>query len=156
MNDHVSSKLLPIFPFQTVFRTLVSQILDRVEPLLPSSLPLEVVTVFQYYGYFTSHGVSDLESHVNQLAKQGGTRFCHTVCWLPVESALGFLVIAFSEGSLFFPPKSTAGIRSAFSVTFRPLTLVSLSAMKQGFTQSVPITQQDCNVDEKLLNDVLA
>ncbi|XP_077911875.1 rho family-interacting cell polarization regulator 2 isoform X1 [Halichoerus grypus] len=53
-----------------VFRTLVSQILDRAEPLLPSSLPLEVITVFQYYGYFTSHGVSDLESHVNQLAKQ--------------------------------------------------------------------------------------
>ncbi|XP_047591102.1 rho family-interacting cell polarization regulator 2 isoform X2 [Lutra lutra] len=53
-----------------VFRTLVSQILDRAEPLLPSSLPLEVVTVFQYYGYFTSHGVSDLETHVNQLAKQ--------------------------------------------------------------------------------------
>ncbi|XP_004406549.1 PREDICTED: protein FAM65B isoform X2 [Odobenus rosmarus divergens] len=53
-----------------VFRTLVSQILDRAEPLLPSSLPLEVITVFQYYSYFTSHGVSDLESHVNQLAKQ--------------------------------------------------------------------------------------
>ncbi|XP_045860484.1 rho family-interacting cell polarization regulator 2 isoform X3 [Meles meles] len=53
-----------------VFRTLVSQILDRAEPLLPSSLPLEVVTVFQYYGYFTSHDVSDLETHVNQLAKQ--------------------------------------------------------------------------------------
>lgn len=74
MNGHVSSKLLSIFPFQTVFRTLVSQILDRAEPLLPSSLPLEVVTVFQYYGYFTSHGVSDLETHLNQLAKQGGTR----------------------------------------------------------------------------------
>ncbi|XP_030892323.1 rho family-interacting cell polarization regulator 2 [Leptonychotes weddellii] len=70
MNGHVSSKLLPLFPFQTVFRTLVSQILDRAEPLLPSSLPLEVITVFQYYSYFTSHGVSDLESHVNQLAKQ--------------------------------------------------------------------------------------
>ncbi|EFB28336.1 hypothetical protein PANDA_003869, partial [Ailuropoda melanoleuca] len=53
-----------------VFRTLVSQILDRAEPLLPSSLPLEVITVFQYYGYFTSHGVSDLESYVNQLAQQ--------------------------------------------------------------------------------------
>uniref|UniRef100_A0A452V367 Rho family-interacting cell polarization regulator 2 n=1 Tax=Ursus maritimus TaxID=29073 RepID=A0A452V367_URSMA len=53
-----------------VFRTLVSQILDRAEPLLPSSLPLEVITVFQYYSYFTSHGVSDLESYVNQLAQQ--------------------------------------------------------------------------------------
>lgn len=53
-----------------VFRTLVSQILDRAEPLLSSSLSSEVVTVFQYYSYFTSHGVSDLESYLNQLAKQ--------------------------------------------------------------------------------------
>ncbi|XP_072801682.1 rho family-interacting cell polarization regulator 2 isoform X3 [Vicugna pacos] len=53
-----------------VFRTLVSQILDRAEPLLTSSLSSEVITVFQYYGYFTSHGVSDLESYLNQLAKQ--------------------------------------------------------------------------------------
>ncbi|KAM5202534.1 rho family-interacting cell polarization regulator 2 isoform 5-T5 [Hipposideros larvatus] len=54
----------------SVFRTLVSQILDRAEPLLSSSLSSEVVTVFQYYSYFTSHGVSDLESYLNQLAKQ--------------------------------------------------------------------------------------
>ncbi|XP_011380468.1 rho family-interacting cell polarization regulator 2 isoform X1 [Pteropus vampyrus] len=53
-----------------VFRTLVSQILDRAEPLLSSSLSSEVITVFQYYSYFTSHGVSDLESYLNQLAKQ--------------------------------------------------------------------------------------
>ncbi|XP_055988257.1 rho family-interacting cell polarization regulator 2 isoform X2 [Sorex fumeus] len=55
---------------EPVFRTLVAQILDRAEPLLSSSLCSEVITVFQYYGYFTSHGVSDLESHLNQLAKQ--------------------------------------------------------------------------------------
>ncbi|XP_057555845.1 rho family-interacting cell polarization regulator 2 [Hippopotamus amphibius kiboko] len=53
-----------------VFRTLVSQILDQAEPLLTSSLSSEVITVFQYYCYFTSHGVSDLESYLNQLAKQ--------------------------------------------------------------------------------------
>ncbi|XP_016071794.1 PREDICTED: protein FAM65B isoform X2 [Miniopterus natalensis] len=53
-----------------VFRTLVSQILDRPEPLLPSSLSSEVVTVFQYHSYFASHGVSDLESYLRQLAKQ--------------------------------------------------------------------------------------
>ncbi|XP_059965898.1 rho family-interacting cell polarization regulator 2 isoform X2 [Mesoplodon densirostris] len=53
-----------------VFLTLVSQILDRAEPLLTSSLSSEVITVFQYYSYFTSHGVSDLESYLNQLAKQ--------------------------------------------------------------------------------------
>uniref|UniRef100_A0A1D5R9H3 Rho family-interacting cell polarization regulator 2 n=1 Tax=Macaca mulatta TaxID=9544 RepID=A0A1D5R9H3_MACMU len=53
-----------------VFRTLVSQILDQAEPLLSSSLSSEVVTVFQYYSYFTSHGVSDLESYLSQLARQ--------------------------------------------------------------------------------------
>ncbi|XP_012596797.1 rho family-interacting cell polarization regulator 2 isoform X3 [Microcebus murinus] len=53
-----------------VFRTLVSQILDHAEPLLSSSLSSEVVTVFQYHSYFTSHGVSDLESYLSQLAGQ--------------------------------------------------------------------------------------
>ncbi|EPY83131.1 hypothetical protein CB1_000595057 [Camelus ferus] len=62
-----------------VFRTLVSQILDRAEPLLTSSLSSEVITVFQYYGYFTSHGVSDLESYLNQLAKQAGLRFAFEI-----------------------------------------------------------------------------
>ncbi|XP_006888708.1 PREDICTED: protein FAM65B-like isoform X2 [Elephantulus edwardii] len=57
----------------SVFRTLVSQILDRAEPLLSSSLPLEVITVFQYHSYFASHGVSDLESYLIQLAKQVST-----------------------------------------------------------------------------------
>ncbi|KAK2488400.1 hypothetical protein MC885_016999, partial [Smutsia gigantea] len=39
----------------SVFQTLVSQILDQAEPLLSSSLSSEVITVFQYYSYFTSH-----------------------------------------------------------------------------------------------------
>ncbi|XP_051050477.1 rho family-interacting cell polarization regulator 2 isoform X2 [Phodopus roborovskii] len=55
---------------EPVFRTLVSQILDRSEPLLPSSLSSEVITVFQYYSFFTSHGVSDLETYLSQLARQ--------------------------------------------------------------------------------------
>uniref|UniRef100_A0A2K5EXY7 Rho family-interacting cell polarization regulator 2 n=2 Tax=Aotus nancymaae TaxID=37293 RepID=A0A2K5EXY7_AOTNA len=42
-----------------VFRTLVSQILDRAEPLLSTSLSSEVVTVFH-------HGVSDLESYLSR------------------------------------------------------------------------------------------
>ncbi|XP_052583238.1 rho family-interacting cell polarization regulator 2 isoform X3 [Peromyscus californicus insignis] len=52
---------------EPVFRTLVSQILDCSEPLLSSS---EVITVFQYYSFFTSHGVSDLETYLSQLARQ--------------------------------------------------------------------------------------
>uniref|UniRef100_A0A3Q2H4V7 Rho family-interacting cell polarization regulator 2 n=1 Tax=Equus caballus TaxID=9796 RepID=A0A3Q2H4V7_HORSE len=69
-----------------VFRTLVSQILDRAEPLLSSSLSSEVVTVFQYYSYFTSHGVSDLESYLNQLAKQ--VSMVHTLQSLRDEKLL--------------------------------------------------------------------
>ncbi|GAB1298013.1 Rho family-interacting cell polarization regulator 2 [Apodemus speciosus] len=53
-----------------VFRTLVSQILDRAEPLTSSSLSSEVITVFQYYSFLTSHGVSDLETYLGQLARQ--------------------------------------------------------------------------------------
>ncbi|XP_051826556.1 rho family-interacting cell polarization regulator 2 isoform X2 [Antechinus flavipes] len=55
---------------ETAFRTLVSRILDRAEPLLSSSLSAEVITVFQYYYYFASNGVSDLEGYLIQLAKQ--------------------------------------------------------------------------------------
>lgn len=62
------SYLVSSFP---VFRTLVSQILDRAEPLLCSSLSSEVITVFQYYSFLTSHGVSDLETYLGQLARQG-------------------------------------------------------------------------------------
>ncbi|XP_006762977.1 PREDICTED: protein FAM65B isoform X1 [Myotis davidii] len=53
-----------------VFRTLVAQILDRPEPLLPPSLASEVVTVFQFHGYFSGPGVGGLEGHVRQLAGQ--------------------------------------------------------------------------------------
>ncbi|XP_019399994.1 PREDICTED: protein FAM65B isoform X1 [Crocodylus porosus] len=55
---------------ETVFRTLVSQILDRTEPILPSSLPSEIITVFQYYHYFTSNSANDLGSYLLQLAKE--------------------------------------------------------------------------------------
>lgn len=61
-----------VFPSPTVFRTLVAQILDRPEPLLPPSLASEVVTVFQFHGYFSGPGVGSLEGHVRQLAGQGG------------------------------------------------------------------------------------
>ncbi|KAG6924677.1 family with sequence similarity 65 member B [Chelydra serpentina] len=55
---------------ETVFRTLLSQILDRTEPVLSSSLSSEILTVFQYYNYFASNGVSDLGSYLLQLAKE--------------------------------------------------------------------------------------
>ncbi|XP_020842511.1 rho family-interacting cell polarization regulator 2 isoform X2 [Phascolarctos cinereus] len=55
---------------ETAFQTLVSRILDRPELLLSSSISSEVITVFQYYHYFASNGVSDLEDYLIQLAKQ--------------------------------------------------------------------------------------
>ncbi|XP_030827764.1 rho family-interacting cell polarization regulator 2 isoform X2 [Camarhynchus parvulus] len=55
---------------ETVFRILVSQILDRTEPVLYSSMSSETITVFQYYSYFASHSVSDLGSYLLQLAKE--------------------------------------------------------------------------------------
>nr|XP_008162675.1 rho family-interacting cell polarization regulator 2 isoform X1 [Chrysemys picta bellii] len=55
---------------ETVFRILLSQILDRTEPVLSSSLSSEILTVFQYYNYFASNGVSDLGSYLLQLAKE--------------------------------------------------------------------------------------
>ncbi|XP_010121797.1 PREDICTED: protein FAM65B isoform X2 [Chlamydotis macqueenii] len=55
---------------ETVFRILVSQILDRTEPVLYSSMSSEIITVFQYYNYFASHSVHDLGSYLLQLAKE--------------------------------------------------------------------------------------
>ncbi|XP_074841980.1 LOW QUALITY PROTEIN: rho family-interacting cell polarization regulator 2 [Carettochelys insculpta] len=55
---------------ETVFRTLVSQILDRTEPVLSSSLSSEILTVFQYYNYFASNSISDLRSYLLQLSKE--------------------------------------------------------------------------------------
>lgn len=54
-----------------VFRILVSQILDRTEPVLYSTMSSEIITVFQYYNYFASHSVNDLGSYLLQLAKEG-------------------------------------------------------------------------------------
>ncbi|XP_063155062.1 rho family-interacting cell polarization regulator 2 [Candoia aspera] len=55
---------------ETVFKTLISHILDRAEPVLSSSLSLEVITVFQYYNYFANKNVSDLANYLLQLARE--------------------------------------------------------------------------------------
>lgn len=72
--------LCPWLP--AVFRILVSQILDRTEPVLYSSMSSETITVFQYYNYFASHSVNDLGSYLLQLAKEGRV---HKFCWLVRE-----------------------------------------------------------------------
>ncbi|XP_061449639.1 rho family-interacting cell polarization regulator 2 isoform X2 [Rhineura floridana] len=55
---------------ETAFKTLVSHILDRAEPVFSSSLPLEIITVFQYYNYFASKNVNDLANYLLQLARE--------------------------------------------------------------------------------------
>lgn len=57
----------------------MSQILDRTEPVLYSSMSSETITVFQYYNYFASHSVNDLGSYLLQLAKEGRA---YKFCWL--------------------------------------------------------------------------
>lgn len=74
---------LCLYPWSpAVFRILVSQILDRTEPVLYSSMSSETITVFQYYSYFASHSVSDLGSYLLQLAKEGRV---YKFCWLVRE-----------------------------------------------------------------------
>uniref|UniRef100_A0A8C5MXJ0 Rho family-interacting cell polarization regulator 2 n=1 Tax=Leptobrachium leishanense TaxID=445787 RepID=A0A8C5MXJ0_9ANUR len=53
----------------TVFQMLAAQILDKGEPMLNRNLTSEVITVFQFYHFFTSHNIGDLKSHLVQLAK---------------------------------------------------------------------------------------
>ncbi|KAJ7338587.1 hypothetical protein JRQ81_012489 [Phrynocephalus forsythii] len=55
---------------ETVFKSLVSHIVDRTEPVLSSSPSLEVITVFQYYNYFASKNVNDLTNYLLQFARE--------------------------------------------------------------------------------------
>nr|XP_033790849.1 rho family-interacting cell polarization regulator 2 [Geotrypetes seraphini] len=55
---------------EKAFRTLVTQILDQVDPVICPSLASEVITVFQYYNFFTSQNVSDLRNYIVHLAKE--------------------------------------------------------------------------------------
>lgn len=100
-----------------MFRTLVSQILDRPEPLLPSSLSSEVVTVFQYHSYFTSHGVSDLQGYLHQLAEQGGRApRARAGGWAAVASGLCPLSVALVQSvQLCGCSRSSAPVLSARS-----------------------------------------
>ncbi|KAM4688065.1 rho family-interacting cell polarization regulator 2 [Discoglossus pictus] len=55
---------------ETVFRTLIAQILDRGDNMLSSSMSSETITVFQYYDFFTSHNITNLNNYLIQLAKE--------------------------------------------------------------------------------------
>ncbi|XP_068093091.1 rho family-interacting cell polarization regulator 2 isoform X2 [Hyperolius riggenbachi] len=53
-----------------VFRKLIAQNLDKAENLLSSNLCTEIITVFQYYDFFSSHNITDLRSYLIQLTKE--------------------------------------------------------------------------------------
>lgn len=62
--------------------------------------------------------------------------FCHTMWWLTLELSLGFLVIVFSEGNLFFFPQVNSWAEIYLLNDSGLLTLVSLLAVNQEFTKS--------------------
>ncbi|KAM4027658.1 rho family-interacting cell polarization regulator 2 isoform 3-T3 [Anomaloglossus baeobatrachus] len=57
----------------TVYRMLVSHILDKTENMLSSNLSAETITVFQYYDFFSSHNITDLRSYLTHLAKEASS-----------------------------------------------------------------------------------
>ncbi|XP_077348417.1 rho family-interacting cell polarization regulator 2 isoform X3 [Lithobates pipiens] len=55
---------------EKVFRKLIAQNLDKAENMLPANLSTEIITVFQYYDFFSSHNISDLKSYLIHLSKE--------------------------------------------------------------------------------------
>ncbi|XP_073487269.1 rho family-interacting cell polarization regulator 2 isoform X2 [Aquarana catesbeiana] len=55
---------------EKVFRKLIAQNLDKAENMLPANLSTEIITVFQYYDFFSSHNISDLKSYLIHLTKE--------------------------------------------------------------------------------------
>ncbi|XP_018123319.1 rho family-interacting cell polarization regulator 2 isoform X2 [Xenopus laevis] len=55
---------------ETVFRMLVTHILDKGEAILSANLFAETITVFQYYDFFNSLNISELKNYLIQLAKE--------------------------------------------------------------------------------------
>ncbi|XP_014352038.1 rho family-interacting cell polarization regulator 2 [Latimeria chalumnae] len=55
---------------ETVFRGMVNQILDRSETVSSSGFSQEVITVFQFCSYMSSHSVTDLGDYLAQLEKE--------------------------------------------------------------------------------------
>ncbi|NP_001123748.1 protein FAM65B [Xenopus tropicalis] len=55
---------------ETVFRMLLTHILDKGEAILSANLSTETITVFQYYDFFNSHNIGEFKSYLIQLAKE--------------------------------------------------------------------------------------
>lgn len=55
-----------------VFLHLVEKILERKLPRRPGSTVNESLTIFQFWCYLEAEGVSELDTHVKELAEEGG------------------------------------------------------------------------------------
>ncbi|KAG8442310.1 hypothetical protein GDO86_011199 [Hymenochirus boettgeri] len=58
---------------ETVFRMLIAQVLDKGETMLPDALSSEIITVFQYYDFFSSHDICEIDEYLLQLAKEASS-----------------------------------------------------------------------------------
>lgn len=54
-----------------VFMHLVERILEKKLPRRCGSAAKEILTVFQFWSYLEAEGVSELETHITELADEG-------------------------------------------------------------------------------------
>lgn len=65
-----------------VFLRLVEKILERRLPKRGGGVTKEALTVFQFWSYLEAEGVSELDTHITELAEEGMFVFCRGVWWI--------------------------------------------------------------------------
>ncbi|GAA6099430.1 rho family-interacting cell polarization regulator 2 isoform X4 [Tachysurus ichikawai] len=73
MQQHFTAPLQEIHPHNTdsVIRLVVTEMMDRNElTSIPSFLPQDVLTVFQFYSYVTKHNVTEMKQHLLEVATE--------------------------------------------------------------------------------------
>ncbi|XP_060753343.1 rho family-interacting cell polarization regulator 2 isoform X4 [Tachysurus vachellii] len=73
MQQHFTAPLQEIHPHNTdsVIRIVVTEMMDRNElTSIPSFLPQDVLTVFQFYSYVTKHNVTEMKQHLLEVATE--------------------------------------------------------------------------------------
>lgn len=65
---------------------LVERILERKLPKRCGSVAKETLTVFQFWSYLEAEGVSELETHITELAEEGTYYMCDCLTDLKVQS----------------------------------------------------------------------
>ncbi|XP_047663948.1 rho family-interacting cell polarization regulator 2 isoform X2 [Tachysurus fulvidraco] len=73
MQQHFTAPLQEIHPHNTdsVIRLVVTEMMDRNElTSIPSFLPQDILTVFQFYSYVTKHNVTEMKQHLLEVATE--------------------------------------------------------------------------------------